>query len=65
MRKLVGIACLVGGVLLLVAGWEAAHELGSKIHHVFTGDIPLRARYLLIGGGVLGALGVFQIYTGK
>lgn len=65
MLKLVGIICLVVGVLLLVAGYNAAHEIGSKVHHVFTGDIPARARYFLIGGGVLSLLGVFQIYAAK
>lgn len=65
MSKLVGILCLVAGVLLLVAGYNAALEFGSKVHHVLTGTIPVRARYLLIGGGGLSLLGVFQIYADK
>lgn len=65
MQKLVGIICLVAGVLLVVAGYNAAHEFGSKVQHVFTGTVAVRARYLLIGGGVLSLLGVFQIYVAK
>ena len=65
MQKLAGIACLVAGVLVLVAGYNAAHELGSKVHHVFTGSIPDRAKFLLIAGGVLCVIGVFQILTAR
>jgi drug/metabolite transporter (DMT)-like permease len=65
MNKLAGIICLVAGVLLVVTGYNAAHELGAKVHHVVTGAIPDRARFLLLTGAVLGLLGVFQIYTAK
>jgi hypothetical protein len=65
MQKLVGIICLVAGVLLAVEGYNAAHEIGAKVHHVFTGTVPVRARYLLIGGGGLCLLGVLQIYLAK
>ena len=65
MHKLVGILCVAGGVFLLVRGYDAAHELTSKVHYVLIGQVPLHARYLLIGGGVLFALGVFQIFTAK
>jgi hypothetical protein len=65
MQKLVGMACLVAGVLLLVAGYNAAHELGAQMRHVLIGGFPERARFFVIGGFVLCLLGVFQIYAAK
>lgn len=65
MQKLAGIICVVAGVLLAVTGYNAAHEFGSKVHHVFTGTIPDRAKFLLMGGGGLFLLGVLQIYVAK
>jgi hypothetical protein len=65
MQKLVGIICLVAGVLLVVAGYGAAHEFGAKVYHVFTGTVPDRARFLLIGGGAVFLVGVLQIYLAK
>lgn len=65
MQKLIGIICLVAGVLFLVEGYNAAHEFGSKVHHVMTGSVPDRARFLLISGGVMTLIGVLQIYLAK
>ena len=65
MQKLAGIICLVAGVLLVVTGYDAAHEIGAKVHHVFTGRVPERARYLIIGGGAVFLAGVLQIYLAK
>lgn len=65
MQKLVGIILIVVGVLLAVSGYNAAHEIGAKVHHVFTGSVPDRARLLLIGGGAVLLLGVLQIYLAK
>lgn len=53
------------GVLLAVAGYGAAHELGAKVHYLFTGRIPDQARNLLVAGGVVALFGVFQIYTAR
>jgi hypothetical protein len=65
MHKLVGILCVAVAVFLLVRGYDAAHHLGSKVYYMFAGHVPVRARYLLIGGVVLFGLGAFQIYTAK
>jgi hypothetical protein len=52
-------------VLLVVAGYNAAHEFGAKMYHVFTGTAPDRARFLVIGGGAVFLAGVLQIYLAK
>jgi hypothetical protein len=65
MHKLIGIACVVAGVLLMVSGYNVAHELGAKVRHVFTGAVPDRARLMLIGGGAVFLAGVLQIYLAK
>lgn len=65
MQKLAGIICVVAGVLLVVAGYNSAHEIGAKVQHVFTGAVPERARYLIIGGGAVFLAGVLQIYLAR
>ena len=65
MQKFIGISCVVAGVLLMVSGYNVAHELGAKVRHVFTGSVPERARYLLIGGGAVFLAGALQIYLAK
>lgn len=65
MQKLFGIVCVVAGVLMAVAGYDAAHEFGAKIYHVFNGTVPDRARLLLVGGGAVFLAGVIQIFLAK
>jgi hypothetical protein len=65
MQKLVGIVCLVAGVLLLVAGYNTAGEFGSQMHHALLGGFPEHARFLVIGGFVMCLFGIFQIYVAK
>jgi hypothetical protein len=65
MQKLAGIICVVVGVLLVVAGYDSAHEIGAKVQHIFTGAVPERARYLMIGGGAVFLAGVLQIYLAR
>jgi type II secretory pathway component PulM len=65
MRKFAGIICLAAGVLLVAEAYKAAHEIGSKLQYVLTGNVSVRARYLLLGGGALLLLGVLQVFAAK
>ncbi len=65
MQKVVGIVCLVAGVLLIVWGYNMAQSIGGQLQQVFTGSPGDKPMWLYIGGGVLCALGVFQIFVAK
>jgi hypothetical protein len=56
---------VVVGVLLVVAGYDSAHEIGAKLQQIFTGAVPERARYLMKGGGAVFLAGVLQIYLAR
>lgn len=58
MKRLIGIALLVGGVLALVYGFKEKDSLGSKITETFTGSPTDRAKWLIIGGAVASVTGV-------
>ena len=62
MQKLVvGIICIVVGVMLLVWSHDIANSFGSQVQQIFTGAPTDRAVYLRIGGVVLLILGVAQL----
>ena len=65
MQKIVGIICLVAGVLLVVWGYNMAQSIGGQLQQVFTGSPGDKPMMFYIGGGVLCAVGVFQVFAGK
>ena len=65
MQKVVGIVCLVAGVLLIGWGYNMAQSIGGQLQQVFTGSPGDKPMWLYIGGGVLCALGVFQVFVAK
>jgi len=65
MQKTVGVTCLVAGVLLIVWGHNLAQSIGGQLQNVFTGSPGDKPMWLYIGGGVLCALGLFLVYSGK
>lgn len=65
MQKAIGILCLVVGVVLIVWGYNMAQSIGGQLQNAFTGSPGDKPMWLYIGGGVLCALGAFQIFVGK
>lgn len=63
MQKGIGIICVVVGVLLIVWGHNMAHSVGGQLQQVFTGSPGDKPMWLYISGGVLGALGLFQVFS--
>lgn len=49
-QRLIGLAALVGGIVLLVMGIRAADSFGSQVSEFFTGSPTDRAIWLVIGG---------------
>ena len=58
MTRVVGIACLVVAVFLLLWGLDASGSLGSEFSRFFRGTPTDRTMRLLIGAAVFGAVGL-------
>jgi uncharacterized membrane protein HdeD (DUF308 family) len=58
MKRIIGIALLVGGVIALVYGFKAKDSVESRLTETFTGAPSDNARWLLIGGAVSSVVGV-------
>ena len=58
MNKLVPIALLVGGVVLMVLGINATNSFGSDVSRFFTGSPTDKAIWMLIGGIVATIVGL-------
>lgn len=58
MKRIIGIALLVGGLITLVYGFKAKDSVESQLTETFTGSPSDNAKWLLIGGAVSSVVGV-------
>lgn len=56
-RRAVGIAMLVGGVVLLYFGMNASDSLASQVSETFTGSPTDRSVWMLVLGAVAAVAG--------
>ncbi|WP_018865163.1 MULTISPECIES: DUF3185 family protein [Thioalkalivibrio] len=56
--RILGIALLVGGVILLVMGYNATEGLGEELHETLTGRYTDETRMYFIGGGIMAVVGL-------
>lgn len=59
MNRIISIALLVGGIVLIGVGINATHSFGSDVSRFFTGAPTDKAVWMLIGGIVAAAIGLF------
>jgi hypothetical protein len=64
MNRLVSIALLVGGVVLLIFGINATNSFGSDVSRFFTGSPTDKAVWMLIGGLVATGVGLVLTWRG-
>ena len=57
-NKIVFLALLVGGVLLLIFGINASNSVGSDVSRFFTGSPTDKAVWMIIGGAVAIVVGL-------
>jgi hypothetical protein len=62
LHKLIGVICLAIGLVLLYLGHEASQGFGSTVKNFTTGSPTDKVIYYYLGGAVLGAVGVFQLF---
>lgn len=62
--RIIGIALLAGGAIMLYMGWTASGSLTEEIHETVTGRFTEETRNYLIGGGVAAAVGLVMLLFG-
>jgi len=58
VNKLVSLALLVGGVVLIVIGINATNSFSSDVSRFFTGSPTDKAIWMLIGGIIAAVIGL-------
>ena len=58
MNKIIFIALLVGGVVLMILGVQATNSFNSDVSKFFTGSPTNKAIWMLIGGIVAATIGL-------
>ena len=58
MNRIVSLALLVGGVVLIVFGIQATNSFSSDVSKFFTGSPTDKAVWMLIGGVVASVAGL-------
>ena len=65
MNKLISLAFLVGGIVLIIYGVNATNSFTSDVSKFFTGSPTDKAVWMLIGGIVAGLIGLFGVMRGS
>lgn len=65
MNRLISLALLVCGILLIIAGVSASESISSDFTRLFTGNPTDKTIWLLIGGAVAAILGVSGLLRGS
>jgi hypothetical protein len=61
MNKIVFLALLVGGVVLMVLGVQATNSFSSDLSRFFTGSPTDKAIWMLLGGAVATVIGLVGV----
>jgi len=62
MNKLVSLALLVGGVVLIITGFNATNSFNSDVSKFFTGSPTDKAVWTMIGGVVAALAGLTMLW---
>lgn len=66
MNRALGLALLIGGIVLLVFGLQANHSFSSDVSRTFTGNPTDRTIWMLVVGVILAVVGfVFTLRGGS
>lgn len=65
MNKIVSLALLVGGVILVIVGINATNSFSSDVSRFFTGSPTDKAVWMLIGGVVAVIVGLTGMLRGS
>ncbi len=65
MNKIVSLALLVGGVVLIIFGIQATESFSSDVSRFFTGSPTDKAVWMLIGGILAAVVGLAGTLRGS
>ena len=65
MNKILSLALLAIGVVLIIYGLAASDSAGSDISRFFTGSPTDKTLWLLVGGVLAAALGLGGLFRGS
>jgi hypothetical protein len=64
MNKPIALALLVGGVILLVFGYQASQSVSSDVSRFFNGSPTDKAVWMLVGGAIATVAGLVGLSRG-
>jgi hypothetical protein len=64
MNKIISLALLIGGIVLIIYGLNASDSISSSFSRLFTGSPTDRTMWLFIGGTVAAILGATGLLRG-
>ncbi len=65
MNKLISLAILAGGIVLVIYGVSASKSFSSDVSRFFTGSPTDKTMWLLVGGIVAIIIGLFGLLRGQ
>ena len=65
MNKILSLALLAGGIVLIIYGINASNSIGSDFSRLFTGSPTDKSIWLLIGGIVAAVVGAGGLMRGS
>lgn len=64
MDKIISIAILVVGIILLYFGYQESQSIASEVSEAFTGQPTDNSIWFIIGGAVLAIIGIGGLVRG-
>ncbi len=58
LQRLIGLALLVGGIVLLILGIRATDSFSDQVSKFFTGSYSDRAIWMIVGGAAAFCVGL-------
>ena len=62
MNKIIPLALLAGGIVLIIIGFNATNSFSSDVSRFFTGSPTDKAVWMLIGGVVAAVVGLATLW---
>ncbi len=62
MNRIISLTLLVGGIVLIVTGFNATNSFTSDVSRFFTGSPTNRAVWMLLGGMLAALVGLAMLW---